>query len=74
MQGLHSKTSPTGLQQESSGKGPGEAGEAGGRLQGHREGEEATGFQREGAPFGLHSEKTLPGLHDCCFLAFLVCY
>lgn len=74
MQGLHSKTSLTGLQQENSRKGPGEAGEAGGRLQGHREGEEATGFQQEGARSELQSEKTMPGLHDCCFLASLVCY
>ena len=49
MQGLYSKTSPTGLQQESSRKGLGEAGEAGIQLQGHREGEEAMGFQQEGA-------------------------
>lgn len=74
MQGLHSKTSPTGLQQESSRKGLGEAGEADGQLQGHQEGEEATGFQQEDARSGLHSVKTVPRLQDCCFLAFLVYY
>lgn len=74
MQGLHSKTSPTGLQQESSRNGLGEAAEAGSQLQGHREGKEATGFQQEGAWSGLYSEETIPGLQDCCFPAFLVYY
>ena len=67
MQGIHSKTSPTGLQQASSREGQGEAGEGGWPVAKSSGGQGSHGFKQESARSGLLSEKTIPGCKSLLF-------
>lgn len=67
VRGIHSKTSPTGLQQASSREGQGEAGEGGWPVPKSAGGQGSHGFKQESARSGLHSEKTIPGCKSLLF-------